>query len=189
MAQNVQIRIERVTALPGTVTPSTMYIVQASDAVHAELFFTGNDGTEVRHVINKAEVQSLIATAVSSLSNILVVQDIAARNALVFTQTTLVLVLNATGDTTVQTGSALYVYDHATTTFTKVAEYESLDLTLEWNAIQGRPTSSPAQIDAAVAAAHTHANKDVLDQLGETPQGTLSFNGQEVGNQLAVSQW
>jgi hypothetical protein len=38
------------------------------------------------------------------------------------------MVADATGDATVAAGAALYFYNLATTTYVKVAEYESMDL-------------------------------------------------------------
>lgn len=49
--------IERVTSLPGTLSASTMYIVKdLSDANLAEIVVTGTVVTEVRHVINRADL-------------------------------------------------------------------------------------------------------------------------------------
>lgn len=181
-------RIERVNVLPVTLTPSTMYIVKAADAANAELYFSNDDGSLERHVINKAEIESLIATQVSAFNNIVVVADIAGRDALTLVRNTLVLVLDATGDNTVEAGAAMYFYDFANTAFVKVAEYESLDVSLEWSNINGRPTSSVAAIDAAVAASHSHSNLTTLNKLAED-QGQLTFDGEPVGAVVSVSEW
>lgn len=60
--------VKRVLALPaaGDLTASTMYIVRGSESTLAEVYFTGNVATDVRHVINKAEVEALIAASTSS---------------------------------------------------------------------------------------------------------------------------
>lgn len=185
-----QLRISRVLALPaaGQLTPSTMYIVQGPGATEAQVYFTNNDASAVRHVPTLAEIDQKIQTAIDAFSDMQVVADIAARNALTLTRTSLVLVLDATGDPTVHTGSALYVYDFAHTTWYKVSEYESLDLTLTWDAIQGKPTSTPAQIDDAVSKAHTHANKTVLDDLTDV-NGQLAYKGAPVANVLDAAEW
>ena len=183
-----QLRIERVVSLPNPLTASTMYIVRASDAALTEIVMTGNDGTEVRHILNKQDVSTMIADAVGSLTNIVVVQDIAARDALEPTATTIALVLDATGDVTVNAGAALYLYDPAQTLWIKVAEYESLDLSLNWDNIVDGPTSSPAQIDAAVGNSHTHSNKSVLDALGDS-EGALTYNGEIISAQIASAEW
>lgn len=56
--------------------------------------------------------------------------DIAARDALVLTKNTFVFVADASADATVDVGAALYFYNLATTSYTKVAEYESMDFTI-----------------------------------------------------------
>lgn len=60
-----EIKVSRVTALPGTLEASTIYIVQhPTDAALAELVFTNNDGSAARHILNKADVAAMIAAAV-----------------------------------------------------------------------------------------------------------------------------
>lgn len=185
-----QIRIARVLALPAQneLTASTMYIVQGSAAAEAQLYFTGTDASNVRHLPTNAEIDQKISTAIDGFSDMQVVPTIADRDALALTRTTLVLVLDATADSTVTNGSALYVYDFANTTWHKVSEYESLDLTLTWDAIQGRPESSVAAIDDAVAKAHTHANKTVLDDLTDA-SGQLAYKGSPIANVVDVAEW
>ena len=43
-----------------------------------------------------------------------------------------------------------------------------MDAVIQWSNISGKPTSSTAQIDAAVANMHTHSNKAVLDGTQES---------------------
>jgi hypothetical protein len=105
-----------------------------------------------------------------------IVADIAARNALVLTKNTQVLVLDATGDSTVTSGAATYLYRVSTTSWIKISEAESLDLVLQWANIQGKPTSSPSAIDTAVSNSHTHTNKTQLDKIGENPDGHFTYN-------------
>lgn len=182
------LRIERVLALPGTLTASTMYIVKSADAPHAELVFTNADATESRHIINKTEVDSMITAALASFSNIEVVANNAARDALTPDHNILVLSLDATADATVISGSALYVYQLATTTWHKVSEFESLDVTLTWASIQNKPTSLVADIDDAVAKRHTHANMTELNKIGENADG-LTYNGANIAAYIANAAW
>lgn len=58
------LRIEKVLTLPGTVSPSTLYIVKAAEAGLAEVYVTNSDGLETRHIISKQEILDLIAAAV-----------------------------------------------------------------------------------------------------------------------------
>lgn len=60
--------VKRVNALPGTLEPSTFYIVKSAVAGLAELHFTTEDGTAVRHVLTSAEIDAKIAAAVSGIS-------------------------------------------------------------------------------------------------------------------------
>lgn len=63
--------------------------------------------------------------------------DIAARDTLAagLTKSSLIFVVDATSDATVTVGSALYFYDTVGEAFTKVSEYESLDLVIPNKAI------------------------------------------------------
>ena len=185
----MQMRIERVNALPATLSGSTMYVVKSSEAGLADVYFTNNAGTEARHVIKKSEITDMINTSIGNFTNIQLAADITARDALSLNRNALVLVLDATGDATVSNGAALYLYDVDTTAWHKVSEFESMDVTLTWDAIQGRPTSTVAEIDDAVAKAHVHANKAQLDKIGEDADGVLQYNGAYIEAQIAVNEW
>lgn len=180
-------RIERVNALPSTLTPSTMYIVKGPAQALAEVVFVGNTVDEVRHIINQADINTMISNAVSQFSNIEVLANIAGRNALAPNRNVLALVLDATGDATVESGAALYVYEKANSSWIKVAEFESMDVTLTWDSIQGKPSSTPAQIDEAVNKAHSHANMAQLNKIGETVEGNLIYNGTIITGMAAIS--
>lgn len=185
--------IQRVSALPATPAPSTMYIVRSTHNGLVELYFTSSDGNDVRHILNKDEVQAMInqyiVSATSTLSEIKIVSNIAARNALNLTSNGLCLVLDATADATVNAGAALYIYEAGTLTWSKVAEYESMDVQLLWSSIQGKPTSSAAAIDNAVANMHTHANKINLDKIGQDAGGNLLYDGSPPQTPLASAEW
>jgi hypothetical protein len=170
-------RIERVTALPGTLIANTIYLVSVSADVF-ELYATGNSAT-ARRILNQNDIEALIDAAVAGLSGVSVVADIAERDALVLTANTQVFVIDATADSTVNSGGATYIYRVSNDTFTKISESESLDLVLQWASIQGGPASSPAQIDSAVSNSHTHANKTQLDLVGQSASGDITYNGRE----------
>lgn len=182
-------RIERVNALPATLTGSTMYVVKSTENGLADIYFTNNDGTEARHVINKTEIGSMITSSISDFTNIKIAADIAARDALTLTRNMLVLVINATGDETVSAGAALYVYNSVNFEWTKVSEFESMDVTLTWDAIEGRPTSSVVSIDDAVTKRHSHANSAELAKVGEGADGVFQYNGAYVAAVIAVNEW
>ncbi|WP_263142051.1 hypothetical protein [Pseudomonas sp. RIT-PI-AD] len=120
--------------------------------------------------------------------------DLAARDALAPTEAVFVILIvtdatDATADPTVERGAAMYAWNPATSSWLKIAEYESMDLQLTWAMLQGGPTSTPAQIDAAVAAAHTHANKAVLDKLGESAEGRLRYDGSPIAAEWNTANW
>lgn len=185
------LNIQRVNTLPGVLAASTMYIVKGANATAAEIYFTNSDASETRHTLTAAEVTTMISSTLSSFNNIQVVADIAARDVLTAAadRNVMVLVLDASDDATVTSGAALYVYDEGTTTTTKVSEYESMDVTLTWAALQDKPTSSVAAIDAAVAASHTHANSAQLAKIGEDGDGQLTYNGAAIKAGLQVADW
>lgn len=187
MANNVQ--FFKVTTLPGTLQPNAFYYVDNGD--YAESYLTNQAG-EAKVLGNSAMINALIAAALASLPSsgapVLFVADIAARDALDPEEAVFVLVQDATGDPTVTAGAALYAWNPATSTWLKVAEYESMDVQLTWAAIQGKPTSTPAQIDSAVGMAHSHANKVTLDKLGADADG-LTYDGQGVRSRWDSLNW
>lgn len=165
------------TALPGTLTPNGIYLITTSNPNHMELYVADNTGAAARRILNEADIQVLINASLGGIGSIEVVADIAARDALVLTSNTQVLVLDASADPTVDSGAATYVYQLATTSFIKISEAEGLDVSLAWANITGGPASTPAQIDAAVGASHTHANKTELDKVGEDGDGDMTYDG------------
>lgn len=58
---------------------------------------------------------------------------------------------------------------------------DSTALAFTWGNISGRPSSSVYMIDTAVAVQHDHANKLVLDKIGQTDSGNFTFDGIEIG--------
>jgi len=95
-------------------------------------------------------------------TNCTIVATIAERDALTSVKVAdRVLVKDATGDTSVTSGWAEYVYDENSQWF-KMSEGESMDLILDWSNVQNKPTSTTADIDQAVADSHTHNNNAVL---------------------------
>lgn len=187
MVNNVQ--FFKVTTLPGTPQPNAFYYVDNGD--YAESYLTNQAG-EAKALGNSAMINALIAAALASLPSsgapVLFVADIAARDALGPEEAVFVLVQDATGDPTVTAGAALYAWNPATTAWLKVAEYESMDVQLTWAAIQGKPTSTPAQIDSAVNQSHSHNNKGTLDKLGADADGLL-YDGQGVHSRWDSLNW
>jgi hypothetical protein len=179
-----------VQTLPANFTPSSFYLVKSpDDAEMFEMYLSNASGTAVRHVISKSDVTSMIASSMASLSSVKIVPTIPARNALMLTANAFVMVLDASLDPTVQVGAALYLWSQDAMNWTKVSEYESMDVSMRWGQILDGPVSSVARIDAAVAASHQHANQSVLDRVSEDAQGRLMYNGLYITPGLAVSEW
>jgi len=79
------------------------------------------------------------------------VTDITARNIITnLYDNKLVFVINATGDITVTSGWAMYIYNSTTLAWTKIVDGESLDVQLIWENVANKPTVFPS-------AMHTHA--------------------------------
>lgn len=180
------IKIHKTTTLPGTLEGHSIYLVApAAKPNYVEMYVTNADATAVRRIITEQDVISLI----KANSNIQIVDDIAARNALAPVNGQLVYVLDATGDPTVASGAASYLWKANTSEWIKLTEFESMDVVVRWSNIQGAPTSSPSAIDAAVANSHTHANKTELDKIGEDGNGNFTYNGQPPRARLEVAGW
>ena len=181
MAGTKDIKFFKETTLPATPVADAVYFIPNADPALVEIYVTSSAGVP-RHVINKAEIQSLITAAIQANNELIIVDTIAARDALTLTVARYVLVKSAIGDPTVTSGAATYLFDPAGSTpatkWTKVSEAESLDIQLTWAALIGKPSSTVAQIDAAVAAAHSHANKASIDKIGQDAGGNLTYNGQ-----------
>lgn len=185
------VKFNKVNTLPGTLDANTFYFVE--NGTFAESYITDNEGN-ARSVGNSAMINALINDALASWTGgaaaLEIVADIPARDALVATldANTMLLVIDASGDPTVSSGSALYAYGASNTTVYKLAEYESMDVVMQWSALVGGPSSTPAQIDDAVSMRHNHANKSVLDKLGSDAEGLL-FDGQPVSARWATANW
>lgn len=136
----MRVNFYAVSALPGSLEPDSFYYV-ANGSV-AESYLTDKLGN-AKSVGNTVMINQLITAALASwegANGMPIVADIAARDALFATATAnmLALVIDASADPTVESGSALYAYDFGSSTVYKVAEYESMDLVIQWASIQGR---------------------------------------------------
>lgn len=185
----MKIEFEKRLSLPASFTPNTVYLIPSSvDANYLDIYVSNSAGTSAKKIVTKDDINNILSQLSSALA-FLIVADITERNALTLSENKLVLVTDASADPTVNTGSALYAWKNDTSEWIKISEYESLDVTLDWNSIQGRPASTPAQIDQAVADSHTHANKAQLDKITEDANGEFLYNGNYPLARLSVSEW
>lgn len=179
-------------ALPGSLEPDAFYYIE--NGTYAEAYITDSNGS-ARMIGNSTMINALIANELSqwtgSSSQVTIVADIAARDDLEANAETnlMVLVLDASADITVDSGSALYAYSLSADTWYKVAEYESMDVIVAWSDISGRPNSSAAQIDDAVSKSHQHANKAQLDKIGEDLNGDLTYAGNAIKTKWINKDW
>lgn len=180
-------KVFKETAVPGTLVANAIYLVAPpANPTALEIYVVNAAGTAERHTPTLAEIQAMIDASASSPN--FVVNTIPERNALTPANGSQVLVLDATGDPTVASGAATYVWRGANSTYIKISEAESMDLTLAWSGITGRPTSTPAQIDASVTASHSHPNKTQLDKVGEAG-GAPTYDGTPLVTASATPAW
>ena len=144
-----------------------------------------NDGTNL-----EAKLSSLSNQA-SGKTTTYVVEDITERNNL----TDLIIgdqawVKNATGDPSVKSGGAKYIWEGTIVDgevtdakWVKTAEVESMDVVVNWNDIQNGPTSSPDSIDVAVNVVGTMDGHEltVSEETGE-----LLLDGNGVGGKYGA---
>jgi hypothetical protein len=169
----------------GSLEVHSIYLVApAARPDYVEIYVTGADTSTVKRVIDQSDVQGMIDSDIAALSAIEVVADIAERDALVLSANSQVMVLDATADTNVDAGAATYIYRNSDDSWTKISEFESLDVVMNWADIVGRPTSSVADIDDAVTRRHTHSNRTQLDLITEDGNGKMLYNGS-----LPVTAW
>lgn len=88
-----------------------------------------------------------------------------------------VFVKDATGDSSVTSGGAYYIYDGAA--WLKTAESESMDVVLNWANIEGKPLTD-AELADINAQKHAHVNAASLDKLTVDADG-LKVDGIGVG--------
>lgn len=183
-----QVKFFKVTSLPGTPVANAVYFVYTGETVDGdavtEMYVTDSSGG-VKAVANTDVINALIMDALASVNNMQLVADIAARDALTPTQNIMALVADASADADVTAGAALYFYDFGNTDWIKVAEYESMDVTVTWASISGKPSSSTADIDDAVSKKHTHGNIAVLNDLADDGSGNLQYDG----NTIYSAEW
>lgn len=171
-------RIYKETALPGSLTAHSIYLIApAAHPGYLEIYVTDAAGTAHRRTPTIPDIEGLIADALGSVSQIEIVDNIAARDALTVYNGLQALVLDASADATVDAGAATYIYRSSTTSWIKISEAESLDVAITWAALSRKPTSAVADIDDAVTKRHTHTNKTQLDKIGEDVNGDFTYNG------------
>jgi len=170
-----EVAFHKVASLPGSLASNAFYLVENGD--YAETYVTDSSG--VAKMVGNSAMIAALAPGGGGGDQLTIVADIAARDALTPTDNIFVLVTDASDDATVASGAALYVWDSLATDWVKVAEYESMDVTVAWSSITGKPSSSVSDIDDAVSKKHAHSNLSVLNGLSDTG-GVLQYGGNPV---------
>jgi hypothetical protein len=185
------LKIFRETALPASLETYSIYMIAPTARPdYVEMYVTGATTGTVKRIINETDINLLVSNAIASANELKIVDDIYARDQYITPGTTstaakYAFVINAsTGsnglfDSTVKSGGATYLYNPEIgfTSWIKISEAESMDVTVNWADINGGPSSSVTDIDDAVSKRHTHANKTQLDNIGENADGLLTYNG------------
>lgn len=175
MADQIPLQMFKVTSLPAALEVHSWYLVINGNYV--ETYVTDAEA-KARLVGNTIMIKELIGDALTDFNTLIIRDTIAQRDALNLEANSFVLVTDASADATVNSGSALYVYNETTGSFVKIQEYEALDMSITWSNIQGKPNSTVAAIDDAVNKRHSHPNASVLNALGYN-EG-LTYEGQPV---------
>jgi len=198
------LRMKTVSALPAAIdrTPLTLYMVKNGTRLDTYFtsatseLFTGMAYNEMYAAI-MTDVNTAIGTALTTATELNVVADLTAlaaySTASGATSTLIAMVVNprvgaanvnttalTSGDMSVTSGSATYIWDSGIATWFKISEQESMDLVLSWDNLQGKPTSTVALIDQAVTDSHTHANMHIINLFGIDTDGALMYNGNKL---------
>lgn len=189
-----EFKTHRVTELPTPLEAYAVYFVAppAGNPDYVEIYVTSSDGSTARRVINEQDVNTLIEQRLSGTEEIFVVDTIADRNTVNTNTSKYVYVIDASGDENITSGGASYLYNTSTEEWVKVSESDTMGVVLNWNSIVGGPTSTPSQIDGAVAAKHSHLNKNALDKVGEDVTGNFTYGGVSVSGgttKWATTNW
>lgn len=194
---NPKVNFRRYTSMPsGTLPSDSLIYVKVPGSSVVEQYITDSLGNSFP-LGNTQMINDIFDERLMDQNFVEFAGDFAAMYAMAtpLTRNMLFLVLDATGDPSgsVMAGSAFYAYKYDegvvfANRFAFISDFESQNLNLAWESISGRPNSSPAQIDQAVANSHTHANKVVLDKLSVDSDGDLTYDGQAYPY-FAVAEW
>ena len=188
--------ITRVTSLPPVIHPSTMYILKTPSSAVAEVYFSNSDGTQLVPGITEQFISDKFASLLSSgMGEIQIVENINDRNRASKNGNCLIMVIDATGDGFGSTGTTLYLYRAINSSYFRISSFDENQNAVGnsggtgsvwWDMVQGRPASTPEQIDQAVQDRHSHGNKDTLDRIGVTPDGVLTVDGKIFANIILI---
>lgn len=169
--------IYRETVLPSDLKTNSIYLIAPSNSNYLEICVVGNTLESAKSSIAEKDVENIFIKLLKNHNQLTVVANIEERNN-IQNPSGEVFVLDATGDNTVSSGGARYLYNNGQ--WLKIAETESMDLSFVWDALIGKPESTPQQIDNAVNLSHSHANASELNKIGQDEKGNLTYDNKPV---------
>lgn len=182
------IRFAKVTEIPVPVEPNMIYAVTEPQSGLMTLWMSNYFGSGTRMLPSGYHVLQMVNEAINQFNNIQVV-DTYDQLASFTNKLNVVLVRDATLDPSVNSGSALYLYNKPEARWIKVTEFESMDVVYRWEDIQGKPVSSAANIDSMVFQRHSHDNLEQLSKIGEDADQHFMYNNQYLSAPIAVDTW
>lgn len=179
--------IVRLTQLPTSLAPNSLYIVKAPGTNDVALTWTGNSASDIGFSYSQAKADGDITAALAGSKSVFIFGNIAEKDAEVPLVDSIGFVKDATADPTVLTPSAFYIFEVATARWSLATSGGSG--AVNWDDIVDGPEATPAQIDEAVAASHVHANQAVLDKIGVDADNRLTYDDALVSSVTVEADW
>lgn len=188
----MKINFYQETAVPSTWQKGGVYFIKpttppaGAPADYCEVYIVDHTGAVTAHTPTWGEIDTHITNKLTTAGSVQIVDTIAGRDAIA-TPSGYVYVVDASADSTVDSGGAEYLWNATTNQWIKVAEKESMDMVLNWASITDAPAL--AQVQDAVNKSHSHANKTQLDKIGQDASGNLTYGGTVVTTQWQSNGW
>lgn len=179
-------------SLPNKIEANTLYLIAPPDKPnYIEMYVSSRTGEEIRRIPTTDDIRNMIISFAGEVvgGRLDIVTNIAMRDALEPSGNSMVMVLDATGDPTVSSGAATYIFEVETNTWHKISETESIDMVIDWDNLQNKPNAVPVLIDDAVNKRHSHANITQLSKIGQDLEGNLTYNGAYPKVNIDVEDW
>jgi hypothetical protein len=164
----------KVETLPETLVANAIYFVPDIGSTFVNIFVTDSSGQSMRSTVSTHAIRSIAQVSTTNT----VVKSVATFSGLSELDplyTKIAFVIDASGDSTVKSGAATYIFNTTINSWVKVAEFESMDVSLVWANILDKPNSTPTQIDNSVLYSHHHANKNIIDRFDLAADGTPTY--------------
>jgi hypothetical protein len=118
----IKLRSHKVLELPAVPETNSIYYVVAPTSVdYLEIYVTGSTAGVVRRLPNINDISTVINELFADFTPIVFVPDIPNRDLLNPDYTVMAIVADASGDITVSSGQAVYVFNILTSTWVKIS--------------------------------------------------------------------